>query len=122
MKGRPMKKVLIADDSLFMRRVLKDILSEKYAIVEADSGSSALAQFEKEKPHVVLLDIVMPEGEEEGLRVLRTIMKTHPKTNVIMITAVGQESTIELCRELGAKDYVLKPFDEGQVIETVERY
>ncbi len=117
-----MKKVLIADDSLFMRRVLKDILSEKYAIVEADSGSSALAQFEKEKPHVVLLDIVMPEGEEEGLRVLRTIMKTHPKTNVIMITAVGQESTIELCRELGAKDYVLKPFDEGQVIETVERY
>ena len=117
-----MKKVLIVDDSLFMRRVLKDILSKKYTIVEADSGPRALAQFEKEKPDVVLLDIVMPEGEEEGLRVLQTIMETHPEASVIMITAVGRDSIIEACRKLGAKDYVVKPFDQSRVIETLERH
>ena len=66
------KKILIADDSLFMRKVLKDILSKKseYEIVEANSGANTEQQFKKEKPDLVLLDIIMPDGEEEGIRVL----------------------------------------------------
>ncbi len=116
-----MKKILIADDSLFMRRILKDVLSEEYEIVEADSGAKALEQFEKEKPDLVLLDIVMPEGEEEGLIVLRSIMEKDPEAQVVMITAVGQETIIEECRKLGAKDYIVKPFDAKLVTETVER-
>jgi len=116
-----MSKILIADDSLFMRRILKDILSEEYKVVEADSGAKALEQFEKEHPDLVLLDIVMPEGEEEGVTVLRSIIEKNPEAQVVMITAVGQDAIIEECRRLGAKDYIVKPFDAKKVAETVEK-
>ena len=118
-----MKKILVVDDSLFMRKVLKDILSDKkHEIVEADSGNRALEQFKKEKPDLVLLDIIMPEGEEEGVRVLREIIKTTPEANVVMITAVGQDAIVEECKKLGARDYIVKPFDDRRVVETVEKY
>ena len=116
-----MSNILIADDSLFMRRILKDILSEQYEVIEADSGAKALEQFEKEKPDLVLLDIIMPAGEEEGITVLRSIMEKYPEARVIMITAVGQDAIIEECRKLGAKDYIVKPFDAKLVTETVEK-
>ena len=116
------KKILIADDSLFMRMTLRSNLIKEYEIVEADSGAEALKQFEKEKPDLVLLDIVMPQGEEEGIRVLEEIMKNDPQAQVVMITAVGQEAIIEECKKLGAKDYIVKPFDEERVNETIEKY
>lgn len=118
-----MKKILIADDSLFMRKVLRDILSKEkgYEIVEADSGHKSLEQFKKERPDLILLDIIMPEGEEEGIKVLGEIMKAEPETKVIMITAVGQDSVLEECKKLGAEDCIVKPFDEKQVLKTVER-
>ena len=116
-----MSNILIADDSLFMRRILKDILSEQYEVIEADSGAKALEQFEKEKPDLVLLDIIMPAGEEEGITVLRSIMEKYLEARVIMITAVGQDAIIEECRKLGAKDYIVKPFDAKMVDETVEK-
>jgi len=117
-----MKKILIVDDSLFMRQVLGNSLSKKYEIVEADSGVKSLEQFKKEKPDLVLLDIIMPEGEEEGLTVLREIIKTNPEARVVMITAVGHNVMIEECKKLGAKDYIVKPFDEKLVVNTVEKY
>ena len=116
-----MKKILIADDSLFMRMTLKDNLPEGYEVVEADSGAKTLEQFKKEKPDLVLLDIVMPEGEEEGVRVLQKIMQSDPQACVVMITAVGQDAIIEECKKLGARDYIVKPFDEKQVAETIQR-
>ncbi len=115
-----MKKILIVDDSAFMRGILKSILS-KYKIVEADSGDKALEQVKKEKPDLVLLDIIMPAGEEEGVRVLQEIMKTNRGAQVVMITAVGHDAMIKLCKKLGAKDYIAKPFDEKLVAETVEK-
>jgi len=121
-----MRKILIADDSLFMRKVLADILSKKseceYEIVEADTGKKTLEQFKKEKPDLVLLDIIMPEGEEEGLRALQEIIKINPKAQVVMVTAVGQNAIIKNCKKLGARDYITKPFDDKHVIGTVEKY
>ena len=96
------KKILIADDSLFMRKILKDILADKYEIVEAATGLEAEQQFKEEKPDLILLDIIMPEGEEEGIKVLQKIRKTNPKSQVVMITAVGQDTIIEECKKLGA--------------------
>ena len=116
-----MKKILIADDSLFMRMTLKNNLPEGYEVIEADSGAKALEQFESQKPDMVLLDIVMPEGEQEGVKVLRKIMQSDPQACVVMITAVGQEAIIDECKKAGARDYIVKPFDEKQVVETVQR-
>jgi two-component system chemotaxis response regulator CheY len=119
-----MKKILIVDDSLFMRMVLKGILSKmegEYETLEADSGTKALELLKRVKPDLVLLDVIMPEGEEEGVRVLQTIMKNDPESKVVMITAVGQDPVVEQCKKLGAKDYIIKPFDEERVIETVRK-
>jgi len=135
-----MKKILIADDSLFMRNILKDILvkvlgaSEKgnpafgqnpadgFKILEAASGPEALKQFETERPDLMLLDIIMPEGEEEGIKVLLRVMKRDPNQRVIMITAVGQDEIKEKCKKLGARDYIMKPFNEEQIAETVRKH
>ena len=116
------KKILIADDSLFMRKMLKDILSDNYEIVEAESGSKVEKQIKTERPDLTLLDIIMPEGEEEGIRVLKEIKKNNKNAQVVMITAVGQDAVIEECKKLGAGDYVIKPFDKEKVIKTVQKY
>jgi two-component system chemotaxis response regulator CheY len=122
MKGAVMKKILIADDSMFMRMTLKNTLPKEYEIIEAASGAEALEQFKEQKPDLVLLDIVMPGGEEEGLDVLRKIMKSDTKACVVMISAVGQDAIIDQCKKLGAKDYIVKPFDEKQVADVVQKY
>jgi two-component system, chemotaxis family, chemotaxis protein CheY len=117
-----MKKILIADDSMFMRKVLTDILGASYTIVYAETGKNAVDQYQKEKPDLVLLDIVMPEGDTEGVSVLRQIKKQDPNAQVVMITAVGQDNIIAECKELGVEDYIVKPFDESKVKKTVEKY
>lgn len=120
-----MEKILIVDDSLFMRMVLKGVLTKiegEFEIIEADSGTRALELVKTAKPDLVLLDIIMPEGEEEGVRVLKVIMKNDPEKKVIMITAVGQNLIVQNCKKLGAKDYITKPFDEALVLRTVRKY
>ena len=117
-----MKKVLIVDDSLFMRKVLGDLLSAEYELSEADSGAKAIEQVEKERPDLVLLDIIMPDGEEEGVSVLKKLRKMSPQTPVVMLSAVGQYVMVEKCRELGAKDFIVKPFEEKAVLETVSKF
>jgi len=101
---------------------LKNNLPEGYEIIEADSGEKALKQFKKQNPDLVLLDIVMPRGEEEGIDVLRKIMKSDPKACVVMITALGQDVIMDQCKKLGAKDYIAKPFDEKRVADVVQKY
>ncbi len=117
-----LKKILIIDDSLFMRTILKDYLPDEYKVIEAASGSEAMEKFMKEKPDLTLLDIIMPDGEEEGLNVLRNIKKINPEANVVMVTAVGQKTVKDECAEMGVKDYILKPFDEKEIIEMVNKY
>ena len=116
------KKILIADDSLFMRTILRDILSDQYKIVEAESGAKTEQKFKEEKPDLTLLDIIMPAGEEEGIKILQKIRKANPKAKVVMITAVGQDSIIEECKKLGAVDYIVKPFDREEIIKIVQKY
>jgi two-component system, chemotaxis family, chemotaxis protein CheY len=117
-----MKKIMIVDDSMYMRNMLRDILPEQYGVVEADSGSSAIATYDREQPDLVFLDIVMPEGDTEGMTVLDKIKKKNPKAKVVMISAVGQDTIVNQCKKLGAQDYILKPFDDKQVVDTVAKH
>lgn len=124
-----MKKILIADDSLFMRKVLRDIIEDlmpsqgsRVTILEADCAWKTLKEYEKEKPDLILLDIVMPEGELAGINVLREVMRLDSNANVIMITAVGQDAVIQECQELGAKDHIVKPFNQRRIVQVVQRY
>ena len=64
----------------------------------------------------------MPEGEEEGIEILKKIGKANLKSQVVMITAVGQDTILKECKKAGASDYIIKPFDAKKVISTVEKY
>lgn len=116
------KKILVVDDSLFMRTVLAEALGSEFEITMADCGETAIAQSNREEPDLVLLDIVMPPGDEEGVNVLAKLMEINPQARVVMMTAVGQDPTIEKCRRLGARDYLIKPFDPMQIRGKVNGY
>ena len=129
-----MKKILIVDDSPFLRNSLKEVLGRKFTgleelqIVEAGNRAAALDEFNKHSPDLVLLDIVMREGEKEGVKVLeeirssfKTKTKTKTKTPVLILTAVGQEAIVQECEKLGIEGYLLKPFDEEEILKAVQR-
>jgi DNA-binding response OmpR family regulator len=101
------KKILIADDSAFMRNIIKDYLSEEGCLLlEVENGKQTLEKIESEQPDLVLLDIIMPELD--GISVLQKVGKT---SKVIVISAVGQEKMIVEAKRLGALDYITKPID-----------
>ncbi len=118
-----MKTILIADDSMFMRKILRGIMPKQYRIIEAETADQVLEQYEKERPDLIFLDIVMPgEGDAPGRDILEKLIKAHPRAKVVMISALGQRSVIKQCKKIGAKDYIVKPFDEQQVLEAIQRY
>lgn len=114
-----MSKLLIVDDSSFMRTILKDLALQSNwksaQILEASDGEEAIALFTAEKPDLVLLDIIMPK--KDGIEVLQEIGRN--ARAVVIVSSVGQESVIEKAKDLGAKDYIVKPFDSKKVIETL---
>ena len=116
-----MTKVLIVDDSSFMRALLRNILNKIGIkdVTEASLGKQAIAEFKKQKHDLVLLDVILPDmGGEE---VLVEVMKAKPKPKVIMVTAVGQKPMMEKCRKLGVKEYIIKPFDNKKIEVTIKR-
>lgn len=104
------KTVLIADDSMFMRKFLKDILSDEDFIViaEATNGEEAISYYKQFSPDVVLLDITMPIVN--GIDALKQIMEYDSEANVVICSAMGQKSLIIDALAIGAKDYIIKPF------------
>jgi len=115
------QKILVTDDSAFMSLIIKKLLGEKgyWDTIDATSGREAIDLYEKHKPDLVLLDIIMPGID--GLNALKKIMEIDKKAKVIMITAVGQEEIMKECRKIGAVGYIIKPFKEKQVLETIKK-
>lgn len=104
------KTVLIADDSMFMRNFLKDLLSKEdfTVIAEACNGEEAVSYYKKVSPDIVLLDITMPIVN--GIDALKLIKDYDPQANVVICSAMGQKSLIMEALSIGAKDYIIKPF------------
>lgn len=116
-----MNKVLIADDAFFVRMKIRRILEQHdYVVLEAENGLQAIDIVEREKPQIILLDLIMPVMD--GLTALKNIMAIHPTTRVIMITGFGDQSLFMEALELGAKDLILKPIDEKKILEMVKKY
>lgn len=103
-----MKKVLIVDDEKPVCDMLNKFLIKKgYKTLIALSGKEAIKKVKEEKPHMILLDIRMPEMN--GIEALKKIRKIDKKAGIIMITAVQDDETGKECLELGAYDYITKP-------------
>jgi two-component system chemotaxis response regulator CheY len=114
-----MARVLVVDDAAFMRKMVSDALVKggHEVVGEAGNGNEALEQFQALQPDLLTLDITMPE--KDGLAALAEIMAADPSARVVMCSALGQESKVLEAIKLGAKDFVVKPFQPDRVIDAV---
>ena len=109
-------RILVVDDASFMRNVLKDIIKSNglaSEIFEAADGIEGVKAYQKIKPDLVTLDVNMPRAD--GIQALRAILKIDPQAKVIMITSVEEKHIVQDAIKLGARDYVVKPFDRSNV-------
>ena len=115
------RTVLICDDALFMRTMVKDILQQAgFEIVgEAETGIQAVEKYKSLKPALVTMDIVMPEMG--GIDAVREITRDDPSARILMCSAMGQQALVVEAIQAGAKDFVLKPFQQSRVLEAVNR-
>ena len=116
-----MARILVVDDAAFMRKMVTDALTKggHEVIGEAGNGTEAVEQYQSLKPDLTTLDITMPE--KDGLSALKDIMAMDPSAKVIMCSALGQESKVLESIKLGAKDFVVKPFQADRVLGAVEK-
>lgn len=111
-------KILIAEDDKFIREGIEEILkSEGYETVVAKDGQEAINLFETQRPDFVLLDIMMPNID--GYEVCRRIRKTDEQIPVIFISAKSEEIDKVIGLELGADDFIVKPFGTREVIARI---
>jgi len=116
-----MLKIIIADDSVLMRRNLKSILKQLgYTVIaEAANGQEAVELYRRLKPDVVTMDITMPVMD--GIEAVNQIIKDYPDANIIMISALNQKEMVFKAIERGAKYYIIKPFKIDMVSKALEQ-
>lgn len=114
-----MAKILLVDDAAFMRKVIKDTLSKSgyTELFEAVDGADAVEKYEEIKPDLVIMDITMPNMD--GLEALKAIRAKNPNANIVMCSAMGQETMVIDAVRSGAKDFIVKPFKAERVLKTV---
>lgn len=114
-------KVMIADDAQFMRNLLRDILEKDgfEVVAEAANGAEAIELFRQHRPDIITMDIVMPM--KSGIEALTEIIAEDPDADIVMCSALGQESLVTEAIQAGAKDFIVKPFKPERVISVVRR-
>jgi len=113
--------ILIVDDAEFMRVMLRDIIEDMDMTVagEAGDGREAIQLYDQIQPDLVLMDITMPVMD--GTEALKNILQSDPEANVVMITALGQKEQVLAAIKTGARDFIIKPFDQERVQDTLQR-
>jgi two-component system chemotaxis response regulator CheY len=112
----------VVDDAMIMRAIIKDIATKAgWQIAgEAANGVECVARYRELKPDLVTLDIVMPEMD--GVEALRTLRREDPEARVVMVTAIDQRAKLSECIQLGAIDFVVKPFDKQRLTSMLQKY
>lgn len=115
-----MKTILLIDDHADIRRLMRVTMGNTYQVLEAGDGVSGLEIIRREKPDVVVLDVMMP-GELDGLQVLDAVKSDAllRRTHVILVTARGQARDYEDGLQRGAAAYLIKPFSPLQLINII---
>ncbi|MFY0625833.1 MAG: response regulator [Reichenbachiella sp.] len=116
------KRVIVVDDSMYMRTLIKDaLIKEGFEIVgEAPNGEAAIDLALELKPDLITLDNILPDMI--GTDILKVLMDEGLESKVIMVSAVGQQSVINEGIELGASDYIVKPFTAEDLIAVVHKH
>lgn len=115
MKGAIMGRLLVVDDAMLMRRMIRDVAVEAgwEVVGEAKNGQEGVMMFTQLRPDLVTMDVVMPEMG--GLEALKMIRGLDPEARVVMVTALDQKPTIEEAIREGAIDFIVKPFDRDRI-------
>lgn len=115
------KSILIVDDAAFMRMMIKNILLKNGFDVagEAENGRIAVDMYRETKPDLVTMDITMPEME--GIEAVKAIREIDPNASIIMCSAMGQQSMVMDAIQAGAKDFIVKPFQQDRLLQAIER-
>ncbi|RPF42942.1 two-component system chemotaxis response regulator CheY [Thermodesulfitimonas autotrophica] len=115
------KRVLIVDDAAFMRMMIKNILTKNgYEVVgEAENGMAAVELYKQLKPDLVTMDITMPEMD--GIAGVKAIRAVDPNAKIIMVSAMGQQAMVMEAIQAGAKDFIVKPFQQERILQAMER-
>jgi two-component system chemotaxis response regulator CheY len=116
-----LSKILIVDDAAFMRMMLKNILQKggHEVIGEAENGKDAIEKYMNLKPDVVTMDITMPIME--GIEAVKHIKELDPEAKIIMCSAMGQQGMVVQAIQAGAKEFIVKPFQEERVLESINK-
>ncbi len=117
----PTTRVLVVDDALYMRTMIRDILTGtgRFEVVgEASNGREAVERYAELDPDLVTMDIVMPELD--GIEATREILGRNPSAIIIMCSALGQEALVIESIAAGAKDFIVKPFTAEKVLKVVD--
>lgn len=113
--------VMIVDDALFMRKIIRGILEENgYQVVaEAASGIEAMRRLHDHTPDIIILDIILPDAN--GLDLLTSIFTASPSSRVAICSAIGQEPVVQKALDLGAKAFIQKPLTPEKVISALSQ-
>jgi two-component system chemotaxis response regulator CheY len=114
-------RVLVVDDAIFMRNMIKDIFAgDEFEVVgEAANGVEAVEKYKELKPDLTTMDIVMPF--KSGIEATKEILDVDKDACIIMCSALGQESLVMEAIEAGAADFVVKPFKPDDVQRVVQK-
>lgn len=114
-------RILIVDDNLFMRQLLRGILEEEgwEIVAEAASGVEGVQKYREFRPDITTMDVVMPL--KSGIEALSEIMALDRRARVVMCSALGQETLVEEARQAGARGYIVKPFNAERVKDVIRR-
>jgi two-component system chemotaxis response regulator CheY len=113
-------KILLIDDAAFMRMMLKKIIAPTgNEVLEAVDGSDGVAKYKEHKPNLVFLDVVMPNMD--GIECLKQIMAHDSNAKVVMCSSIGQQTVVNDAIKIGARDFIIKPFDAAKVTEAVSK-
>jgi two-component system, chemotaxis family, chemotaxis protein CheY len=121
-----MLNVMVCDDAIFMRKFLKKVIEQNgnKVIAEATNPDETIDFYTQYKPDLMLLDIIMPRGEKasDGIEALRAIISQDPKAKIVMCSSLGQEKLIEEAKQIGAVDFIAKPFQPKQITQVLSKF
>jgi CheY-like chemotaxis protein len=116
------KRILLVDDSktvILMERMI--LAKQPYDLIEANDGQAGVEKARREKPHLILMDVVMPRMNGfEACRLLRAVQET-ASIPIILVTTGGDEMTVRAGREVGCNDHVTKPINGVELISKMHR-
>jgi len=113
------KKILIADDELSIRLMVSGMLGEDYTVLEVSDGQEAINIARSQKPDLILMDIMMPKVDGYTACSALKTDQTTKKIPVVIVTGVGHELNKKLANEIGADDYITKPFSLQSLLDTI---